>query len=150
MPASFTSLHYHIIFGTKERRSLLTSAVQARLYDYIGGIIAQEGGQLLAAGGMPDHVHLLAILPPTRAVSDVMRVVKTNSSKWLHETFPEMRAFGWQDGYGAFAVSRSAVEEVKRYIAIQEEHHRKLTFEEEFVAFLKRHGIEYDERYLWR
>lgn len=150
MPSSYTCLHYHVIFGTKDRRPSITDDIRSRLYDYMGGILAREKGILLAAGGMPDHVHLLASLSAQSAVSDILRVVKTNSSKWIHETFSDHRGFGWQDGYGAFTVSPSNLSRVKRYIAEQEEHHRRVTFQEEFIAFLKRHGIPYDERYIWR
>lgn len=98
---------------------------------------------------MPDHVHLLASLSKELAVSDAMRIVKANSSGWIHDQFPDKRHFGWQAGYGAFSVSHSNLESVKQYIARQAEHHRVKTFQEEFVEFLKRHDIEYDERYLW-
>jgi REP element-mobilizing transposase RayT len=150
MPSSYTSLYYHFIFSTKERRPRITNDIQTRLYEYIGGIVAHEKGRLLTAGGMPDHIHLLAAFTAQKAVSDLMRLVKTNSSKWVHETFSDHRDFGWQDGYGAFTVSYSNLARVKRYIAAQEEHHRRLSFQEEFLTFLKRHGIEYDERYIWR
>jgi len=149
MPSSYTCLHYHLIFSTKDRRALITGDLPTRLYDYVGGIIAREKGRLLAAGGAADHVHLLVSLSANRALADVLRVVKTNSSKWVHETFPASRDFGWQDGYAAFAVSVSTVAQVKRYIAAQEKHHRRRSFQDEFVAFLERHGIEYDPRYLW-
>ena len=149
MPSTYTSLHYHIIFSTKQRRPFITSDLGPRLYDYIGGIIRHEKGILRCAGGVADHVHLLATLPPTRAISDWMRVIKSNSSGWIHETFPDQRAFGWQDGYGAFTVSKSGLADVERYIAGQEEHHRRVSFKEEFVEFLRRNEIEYDERYLW-
>lgn len=108
-----------------------------------------EGGVLLACGGMPDHVHLLTRLPQTKAVADVLRVVKTNSSKWMGETFPDVYCPGWQTGYGGFTVSTSGLGEVKAYIANQEEHHRTRTFQAEFRAMLVKHGIEFDERYLW-
>ena len=149
MPSTYAGLHYHIIFSTKERRPFFTSHLQGRLFEYIGGIIRHEKGILRCAGGVVDHVHLLATLPPTRAISDWMRVVKSNSSGWIHETFPDQRAFGWQDGYGAFTVSKSGLAEVERYIAGQEEHHRRVSFQEEFVEFLRRHEIDYDARYLW-
>ncbi|MBI2190411.1 MAG: IS200/IS605 family transposase [Planctomycetes bacterium] len=149
MPQSFTSLHYHLIFSTKHRLPIITPDLQLRLYEYIGGIVRGQGGYLLAAGGIPDHVHLLASLSKQVAIADSLRDIKANSSGWIHATFPERKDFAWQTGYGAFTVSTSAVDEVKAYIANQTEHHRKLTFQEEFVAFLKRHNIEFHERYLW-
>jgi len=149
MPSTYTSLHYHIIFSTKERRPFITPHIQTRLYDYIGGIVRHEKGILRCAGGVADHVHMLATLPPTRAISDWLRVIKSNSSGWIHDTFSDQKLFGWQDGYGAFSVSSSAMSDVERYIAGQEEHHRRISFQEEFVEFLRKNEIEYDERYLW-
>lgn len=146
MPNSYTCLHYHIIFSTKNRQQMLKPAIRQRVYDYVGGIIRDEGGNLLAAGGTAD---LLTSIPATRAVADTMRQVKANSSKWIHETFAEMATFGWQNGYGAFAVSFSQIGEVQRYIAGQERHHQHLSFQDEFVEFLRRHEIAYDERYIW-
>ncbi len=149
MPQSFASLHCHLIFSTKNRASLITADIQPRLYAYWGGICKEQGYPLIAAGGTADHVHLLVSLSREVSVAEVVRVLKANSSKWVHETFAERREFGWQNGYAAFAVSCSNIDAVKRYLARQEEHHRKQTFQEEFIAFLRRHHIEYDERYLW-
>jgi len=131
MPQSFACLHYHLIFSTKNRLPLITTDVQPRLYEYTGGILRSEKCVLLAAGGMPDHIHLLCSLNKELAISPALRVIKANSSKWIHETFPDHRSFAWQSGYG------------------QEKRHRTTTFQEEFVAFLQRHRIEYDEQYLW-
>jgi REP element-mobilizing transposase RayT len=149
MPQSFASLHYHIVFSTKNREHFLDCALQPRLYEYVGGTLRQHNGVLLAAGGMPDHIHLLVGLHREMSVADAVKLVKANSSKWIHESFPDRAAFAWQTGYGAFTVSYSNMEQVKRYIGGQEEHHRTRTFKEEFIAFLRRHNIEYDERYLW-
>lgn len=149
MPSSYTCLYYHIIFSTKDRRPQITIDMQQRLYDYIGGIIANHKGKLLTAGGTADHVHLLASLSAQVALSDIMRLVKANSSRWIHETFPDKSTFGWQDGFGAFSVSHSNMEDVERYIAAQDEHHRQLSFQDEFVAFLQRHRVEHDQRHIW-
>jgi REP element-mobilizing transposase RayT len=149
MPQSFTCLHYHIVFSTKDRRPLIGDDIRERLHGYIGGILVENKSRLIAAGGMPDHIHLLASISKELPIADAMRVVKTNSSKWVHETFPEYRSFAWQAGYGAFSVSYSNLDSVKKYIANQEEHHRKVGFKEEFIALLKRHDLEFDERYLW-
>jgi REP element-mobilizing transposase RayT len=149
MPQSFACLHYHLIFGTKGREPLLVGELPDRLHAYIGGILRAEGGALLAAGGMPDHVHLLVALSRESSVSDVLRQVKGGSSRWIHETIPDLRGFAWQTGYAAFAVSYSQIESVKQYIATQAQHHRTFTFQEEFLTFLRRHNLEFDERYLW-
>ncbi|HOB74005.1 MAG TPA: IS200/IS605 family transposase [Phycisphaerae bacterium] len=149
MGQSFTCLHYHLIFSTKSREPLIVPQMRQRLYDYIGGIIEGENGRLLAAGGTYDHVHLLAFLHQRFSVADVLRDIKANSSKWIHQTFDNLQGFAWQEGYGAFTVSYSNISRVHAYIDAQEEHHRLIPFQEEFVRFLKRHGIQYDPRYIW-
>ena len=103
----------------------------------------------LEIGGVADHVHMLISLPPTLPIAKALQLIKGGSSKWVHETFPEHRLFGWQEKYGAFSVSVSQLDKITDYIKKQEEHHRRITFQEEFVALLQRHGIEYDPRYLW-
>jgi putative transposase len=149
MPQSFASLHVHVVFSTKHREPLIAGDLAPRLYDYIGGIVRAHGSVLIAAGGMPDHVHLLASLGREISVAEALRTIKANSSKWIHETFPNQRGFAWQAGYGAFAVSYSNIPSVKRYIANQAEHHRVRTYQEEFLALLRRHDIEFDESHLW-
>lgn len=149
MPQSFTCLHYHLIFSTKHRMPLITADLQARLYDYLGGILRAHHGCLLAGGGMPDHVHLLARLSKEMSVSEALRLLKANSSRWVHETLPGLQAFAWQAGYAAFAVGYSALPAVKRYLATQADHHRAQSFQDELRAFLRRHQLEFDERYLW-
>jgi REP element-mobilizing transposase RayT len=148
MSDSYTNLLYHIVFSTKDRRPLITPAYEVRLYDYIGGTIRSLGGICLELNGTQDHVHLLAKLRPTRAVSDVLRELKANASGWMHEVFPSLKNFNWQRGYGAFTVSHSNVESVRRYMAGQKEHHQKVSFRDEFIQFLKANGIEYDERFI--
>jgi len=149
MSQSFASLNYHLIFSTKNRAPTISAELQPRLFEYIGGILREQKGVLLAAGGVADHVHLLVSLSREMAIAECLRLIKSNSSKWVHETFSQMCDFAWQAGYGAFSVSYSNLDQVKGYLAQQAEHHRKTTFQEEFVAFLKRHEIEYNERYLW-
>jgi len=149
MAHSFSRLVVHFIFSTKDRQPLISAPLQQRLYPYIGGILHRQRSRLLKAGGTSDHIHLLAALHPELGVAEAMRLVKANSSKWVHDTFPNLSAFAWQTGYGAFTVSESSIGDVIRYVDNQEEHHRRVTFEEEFVGFLRRHGIEFDERYLW-
>lgn len=115
----------------------------------MGGIVREMNGSSLIINGTSDHVHLLIWLPPVVSISEAMRVVKTNSSKWVHAEWSSRAHFAWQIGYGAFSVRQSNVPTVLRYIANQEEHHRKISFQEEFIAYLKRHKIEYDEKYIW-
>lgn len=148
MPESFCSLHYHIIFSTKERIADITPELQPRLIEYIGGIIRAHNGKLIAAGGTTDHMHLLLSTTQQMSIAEVVRLIKTNSSKWVHETYPKKQDFAWQTGYAAFTVSYSNLGKVQQYIANQREHHHKVSFKEEFIAFLKRHDLEYKEQYL--
>ena len=149
MPSSYTNLLYHFIFSTKNREPLITDDKQPSLYYYMGGILRSHGGISLEINGMPDHVHLLAKLRPDEAVSDVLRDLKANASGWMHKVFPELNEFRWQDGYGAFTVSQSQVEQVRQYILRQQQHHQKKSFKDEFIALLRINGIEFSERYLW-
>jgi putative transposase len=149
MPRSYTNLIYHIVFSTKDRLPLITNEREQRLYEYIGGIIRGLGGILLSINGVEDHVHLLVKLRPDRAVADILRELKSNSSGWMHSVFPDLPNFSWQNGYGAFTVSESQIEKVANYIARQKSHHRKETFEREFVSMLEKNGIEIDMKYLW-
>ncbi|HEU5070483.1 MAG TPA: IS200/IS605 family transposase [Verrucomicrobiae bacterium] len=146
---SYVSSYHHCVFSTKGRRPLITAALQERLWPFLGGIARQNKMKAIEIGGVADHVHILLSIPATMAIAKALQLIKGGSSKWVHETFPEHREFAWQEKYGAFSVSESRVESVVEYIRGQEEHHRKTTFQEEFVALLKRHRIEYDERYLW-
>ena len=129
MPQSYASLHIHVIFSTKTRRPLIVADLQPRLFEYMGGIARERGCRLIAAGGMPDHVHLLLSLSRELSIADAVKTLKANSSKWIHETFPDQRDFAWQTGYGTFAVSYSNLDQVKAYLANQEEHHRRRTFQ---------------------
>ncbi|MBI2428246.1 MAG: IS200/IS605 family transposase [Ignavibacteriales bacterium] len=149
MAHTYTQLLTHIVFSTKHRFPFIDAELQERLFPYMGGIIRQLDGIPILVNGVADHVHLLAFLPARMAVSDVLRTVKSNSSRWVHEQFSSKSKFEWQTGYAAFSVSRWDLEKIKNYIANQEEHHRKKTFQEEFLQFLKEYEIEYDERYIW-
>ena len=149
MAGTYTNLLYHIIFSTKHRENLIDDTLKSELYKYIGGIIRGEGGVLMEIGGMPDHLHLTARFKPAISVSDMLQKIKGNSSKWVNERPDRRTRFGWQDGYGAFSVSESQLPKANDYIRQQAEHHRHKTFKEEFLEFLERHGVEYDERYLW-
>jgi putative transposase len=150
MGSTFAQILIHMIFSTKNREPLIEADMESRLHKYIGGIVRKHGGALETVGGMEDHVHLLMRITPDVSVADLARLIKTNSSKWIHETFPRKAAFGWQRGYGAFSVSRSQTDSVTAYITRQKEHHRKISFKEEFLDFLKKHGVEWDERYIGR
>jgi putative transposase len=149
MANTYTSLHYHVIFSTKNREPWLVRDIEQRVWEYIGGIARTHKMTALQVGGVEDHIHALVTAPPTIAPFQIAQFLKGESSKWIHEEFPGMRSFAWQDGYGAFTVSKSNIPEVIAYIQNQREHHRKRTFQEEYLDFLQKNGIEYDERYLW-
>lgn len=144
MSHTFSQLLFHLVFGTQYREDLIDPELRKDLYPFISGIVRNERCSLLAIGGMPDHVHLLVRVRPNVALSDLLRSIKANSSRWVHERSETPRRFGWQEGYGAFSVSESVAGDVCRYIQSQEEHHRRRSFEEEWVTLLKRHGIEFD------
>ena len=148
MSQSFTNLIYHLIFSTKDRTGLISNEREDRLYRYMGGVIRDLGGIALAINGTEDHVHILAKLRPDNSLSDVMRNLKAGSSGWMHDIFPDLQDFSWQRGYGAFTVSSSQVDVVKKYISRQKEHHQKQSPRNEFILFLKVNGIEFDEQYL--
>lgn len=145
---AYTNLLTHLVFSTKDRRPFLHDGIRPRVHQYLGGILRNIKGKAITVGGVEDHVHLLIESPPTLAISNAVRLIKSNSSKWIHEELGEA-AFHWQTKYGAFSVSRSNVPAVAKYIDHQEEHHRQITFQDEFRELLERHGIELDERYLW-
>ncbi|MBY0263680.1 MAG: IS200/IS605 family transposase, partial [Phycisphaerales bacterium] len=125
MPGTWSKILLHFVFSTKDRVPELAPEIAERLYPYMGGIIDAHKSQLLCAGGMPDHVHLLVRSSHDRSAADLMRETKASSSKWLRQTFPELRSFAWQDGYGVFSVSESAADSVRTYICHQAEHHRE-------------------------
>ena len=145
MGHTYVHFRYHVVFSTKDRRPLITDNVKPDLYSYMTGITRNLKSQIMLINGPPDHVHALLAVPPAGSFSDFMREFKAGSSAW---TNARIKDFAWQTGYSAFTVSKSAEPVVLRYIAGQEEHHRKLSFNEELVAMLKKHGVEYDERYI--
>lgn len=142
---SFNSCLMHCVWSTKDREPFLTSDLRDRLWPYIGGIARENKIKALAVGGTADHVHALVSLPPTLSVGKAIQLLKGNSSKWIHATFPKMRSFEWQQGYGAFSIGISAVDATIAYIRGQAEHHRKRSFREEFQTMLRRHGFDYAE-----
>jgi len=145
---SFTRLTYHIVFATKYRQRTIGAEFQKRLYGYIGGTLRGKKGHLIEIGGVDDHVHLLAGMSPSLAVSEVIRDVKANSSKWMKEEL-RVAGFEWQKGYGAFTVSYDRIEAIRKYIQNQEEHHRTRSFQEEYIDFLQRHGVEFELEHLF-
>ena len=146
---TFHKLSYHVIFGTRYRSKIITPTYQERLYEYMGGTIRGLKGHLVEIGGVEDHVHLLVNLSPAIALSDAVRDIKANSSKWVDENDLTKDGFEWQKGYGAFTVSYSNIKIVREYIRNQKKHHQVRSFREEYIEFLKRHGIEFEERYLF-
>jgi len=147
--ATFTNLLYHIVFSTKHRQPLITTTLKEELYKYMGGIIRGEGGTLLEIGGTPDHIHLLARFKADQSVAHMLQLIKANSSKWANEQPQQNSRFAWQIGYAAFSVSESQAPSVKDYVQRQEDHHRRNSFQEELLALLRKHAIDYDERYVW-
>src|SRR5438445_2501208 len=139
---SHVSSYFHCVFSTKERRPLITPALSQRLWPFLGGIARQNKMKAIAIGGAQDHVHLLLSLTSTMPIAKAMQLIKGGSSKWIHESFPEKRLFAWQEKYGAFSVSFSQLEKISHYIKDQAEHHRKMSFQEEFLALLRKHHIE--------
>ncbi len=146
MAHSYTNLLYHIVYGTQDRQPLIDDRFQPRLYEYVGGTIRGLKGVCLEIGGVEDHVHILTKVHPTIPISDFLEKLKSNSSKWAKSL---KRGFAWQGGYAAFTVSESQVARVRTYIQRQREHHRRSSFEEEFIALLRVHGVAYDRKHLW-
>lgn len=148
MPSTHLSWHYHLVFSTKDREPWLAPTARARVHEYLGGVVRGLSGAPHAVGGVGDHVHVLAGLRATHCLADVMRELKSESSRWIHERLG-LGGFAWQEGYGGFTVSASHLEQVRAYVPGQEEHHRKVSFQEEYVAMLRRGLVEYEEQYLW-
>jgi REP element-mobilizing transposase RayT len=137
----------HLIFSTKQRKPLIEPDIRSSLFAYLGGIVREMRGTALIVNGTCDHVHMLIGIRPAHSIADIARIVKTNSSGWIRKS--GYTEFAWQSGYGVFSVSESSIPAVTKYIAMQDEHHRKRSFQEEFVAFLKKNKVVYDERYIW-
>src|ERR1051325_1362201 len=148
MASTHLSLHYHLVFGTKDHQPLIHKSWRTRLHKYLGGVVKTLDGVPEAVGGASDHVHLLVGLRATHCLADVLREIKSVSSGWIHD---ELRAasFRWQEGYGAFTVSPSQRESVRAYILSQEGHHRTRTFREEYLELLRRNAVTFDERYVF-
>jgi len=150
MPQSLANLLVHLVFSTANRTPFLRDgALRSQLHAYLGGVIKNHGGNPIIAGGVSDHVHMLYKQPKTMTVPDMVRELKRSSSLWLEKREPSLRDFAWQGGYGAFSVGQTEIDVVRKYIEKQEEHHKTRTFQEEYLAFLRKYGVEYDERFLW-
>jgi putative transposase len=148
MSHTYCSSLFHCVFSTKERRKTIVPEIRPRLWAYMGGIARDHQMKALAIGGMEDHVHLLLSLPSSMSIAAAMREIKSASSHWMHET-GAMEEFEWQEGYEAFSIGSAQVSATLAYIGRQEEHHKRRDFQAEFIAFLKKHRIEYDSRYVW-
>ena len=149
MGHTFTRLLIHVIFSTAGRAAMVDDPIRKDVHAYVGGIIRELGGTAIAIGGTEDHLHALLQLGADLKVADCLRIAKTNSSRWVHEKWPERRDFAWQRGYAAFTVSASNPDAVIRYIGSQEEHHRRISFEDEFLALLRKHGVAFDARFVF-
>ena len=149
MPGTYSQLLFHIVTSTKGRTPWISAPVADRLYPYIGGIVRAEKGILYEIGGVDDHVHMYLRWRTDGAISDLMRSVKSQSSKWTHEAFPELSAFAWQEGYSVFSVSKSQENALKAYIQGQAAHHQTEDFKSELLRILRAHGVEFDERYVF-
>jgi putative transposase len=150
MANTFTQLHIQLILAVQNRTSLIDKFWKDRLYAYMTGIIQNNGHKLLIINGMPDHVHILIGFRTTQALSELVQVIKRDSSKWINENKLVRGKFSWQEGFAAFSYSHSHLQNVIEYIKNQEEHHRKLTFLEEYKAFLEKFEIEFDEKYIFK
>ncbi len=149
MGQSLVKNYIHIVFSTKHRQPLIQLPVEAELHSYLGGICNKLDCQVLKVGGYTDHVHILCMLSKKITLIKLLEELKSHSSKWIKTKGETYQGFYWQDGYGAFSVNPAEVETVINYITHQHEHHRKKTFKEEYLAFLKRYNVDYDERFVW-
>ncbi|MGY3213603.1 IS200/IS605 family transposase [Mucilaginibacter sp. HD30] len=150
MANTYTQIHIQCVIAVKFRQSVIEPIWKERLQQYITGIIKNQGHKMIAINSMPDHLHLFFGFRPNQSLSDLMRIVKGDSSEWINKQCFTPSQFRWQEGYGAFSYSRSQIKSVAEYIANQEEHHRKKTFLEEYEQFLKHFEIEYDDRYVFK
>ena len=149
MAGKHISLLVHFVWSTAGREPWIGDDWRESLHSYIGGIVRNKNAKLISAGGMHDHIHLYASLPSTITIADFVNVVKSNSSRWVHDTYQNRKGFAWQEGYGAFSVSKSEERKVMSYIANQKQHHEKNSFKDEFRRFLEKYEVDYDERYMW-
>jgi REP element-mobilizing transposase RayT len=149
MPQSLANVLVHIVFSTKNHSPFLSPAIRNELFPYIATVCTGCKSHAHKIGGVEDHIHVVCSLSRTITIAALIEEIKTNSSKWIKTKGREFQRFGWQNGYGAFSIGQSQLDSVKRYIESQPEHHKKMTFQEEFREFLRRYQIEHDERYVW-
>ncbi len=149
MTHSYTKLSYHLVWSTKNRHPLIINEVKTPLYNYIKGIIKNESCFTFAINGMADHIHILVDITSRLTVPDFVRTLKTQSSKWMRSSDPSFKDFAWQEGYAAFTVGYSTLDSVSKYIEDQEEHHKTMSFEDEFISFLNKQGIPFDQRFVF-
>jgi REP element-mobilizing transposase RayT len=150
MANTYTQIHIHFVFAVKFRHGIIQSKWKEDLYKYMTGIIQNDNHKLLAINGMPDHIHILIGLRPAQSISDLMKDVKQSSSKWINENKLTNGHFEWQEGYGAFSYSKSQIGQVVNYIQNQELHHEKKTFREEYLDFLEKFEVDYDEKFIFK
>ena len=149
MSQSLSKLYAHIVFHTKKNQDLIKQDVEKELYAYLGGILKSTKSVPIAINGIEDHVHILCVMSKNIALADLIEELKKNSSRWIKTKGNQYKDFAWQGGYGGFSVSQSKVDVVKSYIENQKEHHKTVTFKEEYIRFLKEYGIDYNEDFLW-
>jgi len=150
MPNTFSQIHIHVVFSVQNRLSLISKQWEQRLYKYISGIIQNQGHKLIAINGMPDHIHILFGMRPNQSISELLRTIKSDSSRWINENKFVAGKFSWQEGYGAFSYARSEISNVAKYIENQELHHTQKTFTEEYIAMLEEFEIEFDSKYIFK
>lgn len=150
MPNTYTQIHIHAVFAVQNRNSLISDSWETRLYKYITGIIQNHGHKLLAINGMPDHIHMLFGMRPVQSLSDLMRDVKGDSSRWINENKFVKQKFSWQEGFAAFSYSKPQIPVIIEYIKMQKTHHREVTFTEEYTRLLHDFEIDFDEKYLFK
>lgn len=149
MPQSLSSIHIHLVFSTKNRQPFISDQIESELHSYMGGIFRNKGCPALIIGGVKDHVHMLCLLSRTCSVADLVEKVKSYSSRWIKDKGDEFREFQWQSGYGVFSIGQSGIEDVRRYIANQKEHHHQSSYQDEFRSLCRKYNVAFDERYVW-
>ncbi len=149
MANTYINILVHTVFSTKNREMWLSSPLRERLYPYLCGIARENKFKVLSIGGVDNHIHILLSLNSTTSIAKAIQFLKGGSSKWIHETFPELKLFSWQEGYGAFSIGISNMEETIKYIENQENHHKKIGFQDEYLNFLRKNNVEFDVKYLW-